>query len=109
MLKEKIAVEKVALNLPVKLSINTEGPETTVIYDAQTRLISMKGLLVKISSKQENILREGDNVTCTLSYERKLFYSNCVIIKVKNNEAVLQFSHVEFERLMVLKYIISDS
>lgn len=107
MLDNKKAVQKVALTLPAKLSVTTDDCETFV-YDAKTRLINISGLLLTIVSNTDHALSEDDVVTCTFSYKRKIFYSNCVIVKVKSNELVVKFINTEFERLMVLKYILEN-
>lgn len=110
MIEEKTAVKQIALQLPAKLSINADEPDAeALVYDAKTRLINMKGLLLVIDPNHQHVLTEGDYVTCTLIYKRKLFYSDSIIIKIKNNELVLRFLDTEFERLMVLKYILEDS
>lgn len=107
MLEGKIAVEQAALHVPAKVSINTDDSDT-LVYDAQTRLISVKGLLLTIDPGQHHIIQEGDSLTCTLSYKRKVFYSSCIALKVKGDQIVLRYFDTEFERLMVLKYILED-
>lgn len=109
MLEDKTVVKQRAISLPAKLSINSDEPDTDApVYDAKTRVINMNGLLLNIDAKHDHILKEGDYITCTLSYKRKFFYSNGIILKIKNNELVLRFLDTEFERLMVLKYILED-
>lgn len=107
MLEGKTAVERAALNVPAKVSINSDESDS-LVYDAKTQLISVKGLLLAIDPGQSHSVQEGDLLTCTLSYKRKVFYSSCRVVKVKNNQLVLQYVDTDFERLMVLKYILED-
>lgn len=109
MLEEKTAVHQIALELPAKLSVDSEDPDAEPrVYDSITRLINSKGLLLTLSPGNDHTLKEGDYATCTLSYKRKLFYSGCLVIKIKANQVALKFVDTDFERLMVLKFILES-
>jgi hypothetical protein len=107
--EEKQSSNKVAIRLPAKLSIVEDEQETSTVYEAWTRLVSMKGILIEIEANDASSISEGDLGTCSISYKRVLFYSDCEILRNKGGALVLRFINAEFERLMVLKRIIEEN